>query len=113
MRFGVSLHRDFVQTNVLDGGPDDRQTTGLCREDLDLISPLAHIAEKTLNRIGGLNVAVHGLASRHKTSRDAFRPQLGFAPLRDSVACAWRFSAASWVSASCLVGCSQMPMSSA
>ncbi len=43
-----------------DGGSDDRQTTGLCGEHINLIGALAHIAEQTLNGIGGLNVSVHG-----------------------------------------------------
>jgi hypothetical protein len=60
VHFGASLHRDFVQANILDGGPDDRQTTGLRREHINLIGALTHIAEQTLNRIGRLNVSVHG-----------------------------------------------------
>ena len=56
-----ALHRDFVQTNVLDGGPDNDQTTGLCREHINLIGALAHIAEEAFNGIGRLNMPVHGL----------------------------------------------------
>ncbi len=37
-----------VQANILDGGPDDRQATGLCGEHINLIGALAHIAEQTL-----------------------------------------------------------------
>jgi len=48
-----------MQTKVLDRGPDYRQATGLGREDVDLIGALTHIAEETLNGIGGLNVSVH------------------------------------------------------
>jgi hypothetical protein len=48
MRFGASLHRDFVQADILDGGPDDGEATGLRREHVDLIRPLPHIAEETL-----------------------------------------------------------------
>jgi hypothetical protein len=59
VHFGASLHRDFVQANILDGGPDDRQAIGLRREDVNLIRALAHIAEQTLNGISGLNVSVH------------------------------------------------------
>ncbi len=29
-------HGDFVQADVLDRGPDDRETTGLRREDVNL-----------------------------------------------------------------------------
>ncbi len=59
-QFSRSSHRDFMQANILDGGPDDRQTTGLRREHINLIGALTHIAEQTLNGIGGLNVSVHG-----------------------------------------------------
>jgi len=54
------LHRDFEQADILDGGPDDRQATGLRREHINLISALTYIAEQALNRIGRLNVSVHG-----------------------------------------------------
>ena len=54
----AALQRDFVQTDVLDGGPDNRQTTGLRGEDVDLISALAHEAPKTFNGVGRLNMAV-------------------------------------------------------
>ncbi len=54
-QFPAALQRDFVQANVLDGGPDNRETTGLRREDVDLIRALSHIAEETLNGIGRLN----------------------------------------------------------
>jgi hypothetical protein len=37
-------HGDFVQADVLQRGPDNREATGLRREDADLISPLPHIA---------------------------------------------------------------------
>ena len=35
---------DFVQTNVLDRSPDNRQATRLRGEDVDLIGALPHIA---------------------------------------------------------------------
>ena len=59
--FGSSggSERDFVQADILDRGPDNRQATVLGREDVDLISPLPHIAEQTFNGISGLNVAMH------------------------------------------------------
>lgn len=44
------LHRDGVQADILDRGPDNRQATGLGREDIDLIRPLSHIAEETFNQ---------------------------------------------------------------
>ena len=52
-------HRDFVQTDILDGGPHNRQATGLCREDIDLIGTLPHIAKETFNGVSRLNVPVH------------------------------------------------------
>jgi hypothetical protein len=49
-----------VQENVLDRCPDDREATGLCREDINLIGALKHIAKETFDSIGRLNVSVHG-----------------------------------------------------
>jgi hypothetical protein len=63
---GASLHRDFVQADILDGSPDNGQATGLRGEDIDLIGALPHIAEQTLNRIRRLNVAVHPLRKGKK-----------------------------------------------
>src|SRR5438477_1748828 len=59
-QFSGPSHGDFVQADVLDGGPDNREATGLGGKHVDLIGALPHIAEEALNRIGGLNVAVHG-----------------------------------------------------
>jgi hypothetical protein len=42
-------------------------------QDVDLISPLAHIAEEAFNGVRGLNVSVHGLASTRKMSRGVLR----------------------------------------
>ena len=53
-----ALHGQFVQADILDGGPDDCQATVLCREHVDLIRPLPYITEETFNRIRGLNVPV-------------------------------------------------------
>ena len=55
-----------MQADILDRGPDNRQATVLSREDVDLISPLPHIAEETFNGISGLNVAMHRLRKRIK-----------------------------------------------
>ena len=41
----AALQRDFVQADILDRGPDNRQATALRGEDVDLISALAHITE--------------------------------------------------------------------
>lgn len=50
-----------MQADILDRGPDNREATVLGREDVDLISPLPHIAQETFNGIGGLNVSMHRL----------------------------------------------------
>ena len=63
---------DFVQADILHRCPDNRQATGLRREDVDLISPLPHIAEETLNGIGRLNVPMHRLRKRIKRQRLLF-----------------------------------------
>jgi hypothetical protein len=57
----AALHRDCVQTNILDRGPDNRQATGFRRKDVDLIGALAHITKEAFNSIGGSNVPVHPL----------------------------------------------------
>ncbi len=49
-----------MQADILDGGPNDCQATGLRCEHVDLVSPLPHIAKQTLNRIGRLNMPMHG-----------------------------------------------------
>jgi hypothetical protein len=49
-----------VQADVLDGGPDNRQATGLRGEHVDLVGALAHEALETFNGVGRLNVSVHG-----------------------------------------------------
>jgi hypothetical protein len=36
-------HREFVQANVLDRGPDNREATGLGRKHVNLVGALAHI----------------------------------------------------------------------
>ena len=68
----VALQRDFVQTDVLHGRPDNGQATGLRGEDVDLIGALAHIAEKTFNGIGALNMAVHRLRKGVKREKVLF-----------------------------------------
>jgi hypothetical protein len=61
-----------MQTDILDRRPDNRLTTGLCREHVDLISPLPHIAKKTFNGVGRLNVPVHHLGKLVKGQRLVF-----------------------------------------
>ncbi len=59
--FRASLQRDFVQTDILDGGPDNGETTGLRCEHINLIGALPHIAEQAFDGVGGLNMSVQGL----------------------------------------------------
>jgi hypothetical protein len=54
-------HRDFVQADILDRGPHNRQAAVLGGEDVDLIGALPHVAEEAFDGIGGLNMPVHGL----------------------------------------------------
>ena len=49
-----------MQTDVLDGGPDNCQATRFCGEDVNLISALPNIAKQAFNSIRRLNVSVHG-----------------------------------------------------
>jgi hypothetical protein len=56
----ASLHRDLVQTDILDGCPNNGKTAGLRGEGINLIGPLSHIAKQTFDSIGGLNMAMHG-----------------------------------------------------
>jgi len=48
-----------VQADILDGGPDNGQATGLCREHINLISALPHMAKEAFNSIRGLNMPMH------------------------------------------------------
>src|SRR6266568_8359088 len=59
-------HRDFVQVDILDRGPHNRQATVLGREDVNLISALPDVAEEAFDGVGGLDVAVHRLRKRKK-----------------------------------------------
>ena len=61
-----------MQTDVLDGRPDNGQTTGLRGEHINLIGALPHIAEEALNGIGGLNVSVHRLREPVKRQQVLF-----------------------------------------
>src|SRR5258708_18667133 len=54
-------HRDFVQADILDRGPHNRQAAILGGEDVNLIGALPHVAEEAFDGIGGLNMPVHDL----------------------------------------------------
>ena len=47
-----------MQADILDRGPDNRETTGLGGEHIDLIGALSHIAKEAFDRIGGLNMTM-------------------------------------------------------
>ena len=49
-----------MKADILHDSPDNGQTAHLRGEGINLIGPLSDIAEKALDRIGGLNVAMHG-----------------------------------------------------
>jgi hypothetical protein len=66
------FERDFSQSNAFDRCPDDGQATHLGREHIDLVSPLAHVAEETLDGIGGLDGAMHRLRKVVKRQRLVF-----------------------------------------
>ena len=50
-----------MQTDILDGRPDNGKATHLRRKHINLIGALPHIAEQTFDGVGRLNRAVHGL----------------------------------------------------
>jgi hypothetical protein len=67
-----------MQADVLDGRPNNGQATGFCGEHVNLIGTLPHIAEQTLNGIGGLNMPMHAL--RECVKREGLLFFLGQAP---------------------------------
>ncbi len=86
---GASLHRDFVQADVLDRRPDDRQATGLCREHVNLISALPHIDFPSFQWHWWSECVGACSEERHKRSRGALHPQPSCAPPRDSACYTW------------------------
>src|SRR5713226_1134101 len=52
--------RDFVQTDILDGRPNDREATHLRRKHINLIGALPHEAPQAFDGVGRLNMSVHG-----------------------------------------------------
>jgi len=60
-----------VQTDVLDGCPDNREATGLRREHINLIGALSHVAEEAFARIGRLDMSMH--AGRELVKRQQVR----------------------------------------
>lgn len=87
--FQASLHRDFVQTDILHRGPDNGQTTGLGREDIDLIGALAHIALRDFQWRSSSEYAGASSQETHKRSTGAPQPQPGCELPRGSAAFIW------------------------
>jgi hypothetical protein len=61
LRSPASCQQDFVQSDILDGGPDNGKATHLCRKHINLIGALPHITKQTFDGVGRLNISVHGL----------------------------------------------------
>jgi hypothetical protein len=80
-------HRDFVQADVLDRGPDNREAAGLRREHVDLLGALQHIAEETLDSIGRLNMSMHGC--RELVKRLLRFVTFSTATTRARITCCW------------------------
>ena len=57
------LLRDWYlgHVDILHDRPNNRQTTGFCREGVNLVRALSHVPKKTFNRIGRANRAMHHL----------------------------------------------------
>ena len=51
--------RNLWQADILHHCPHDGQATGFCREGINLIGALSHIAKEAFNRVGTANVAMH------------------------------------------------------
>jgi hypothetical protein len=77
----ASSHRDFMQMDILDRRPDNRQATGLRGEHVDLISALAHIDLRDSQWHSSSECAGGCAAETHKTSTSALHPLSGCAPL--------------------------------
>ena len=61
-----------MKTDILHRGPDNRQATGLGREDVNLVGALSHIAKETFDGVGRLNVTMHDLRKRIKRQEMCF-----------------------------------------
>ena len=65
-------HRDFSQCKALDGGPDDRQTTHLGGEHVNLIGALTNVTKQAFDGVGRSDVAMHRLRKVVKGQRLVF-----------------------------------------
>jgi hypothetical protein len=82
-------HREFVQTDILDGSPHNRQATGFGREHVDLIGALAHIDFPDSQSHWSSECVGACSEERHKMSRDALHPQPSCGLPLDSVERIW------------------------
>ncbi len=89
LSFHVPSDRDFVQADILDRSPDNRQATGLRCEHINLIRALPYIAKQAFNGIRCLNMPMHALRKIVKRegalfllSQAAHRFWIAFAILR-------------------------------
>jgi hypothetical protein len=78
-----------VQTDVLDGRPDNGQATGLGGEHINLIGALPHIAEEAQSAHGWSECVGASSEGTRKTSTGALRPQRGCGSLLDSAQRTW------------------------
>jgi hypothetical protein len=78
-----------VQTDILDRCPNNRETTGLRREHVNLVGTLPYIAEETFDRVRRLNVSVHGLRELVKRQEVLFILNQALYRFPDSVYCIW------------------------
>ena len=99
--------------DILKSGPHNGQTTILGCEAINLIGALPHETPQTFDDVGRLNRSMHSLRELVKGQEVFFILSQGLHRFPESACCIWRVLAASWVKASCFVGCSQMPTSSA
>jgi hypothetical protein len=49
-----------VKADVPDRCPDNGETTGFRCKNINQVGALSYVAEQTFDRIGGLNISVHG-----------------------------------------------------
>ncbi len=74
-------HREFVQVNVLDRGPDNREATRLRRKHVNLVGALPHIDFPDSQWHWWSECIGASWQETHKTSTGALRLQPGFVPL--------------------------------
>ena len=61
-----------MKTDILDGRPDNRQATGLGREDVNLVGALSYIAKEAFDGVSRLNVTMQRLRKGIKRQQVLF-----------------------------------------